>query len=78
MKFESDIVFEGNYLFCPELDEGFQIFNSWADFINLYTVHMHKENKPLYVYEATVNGNNIFVNAGQLVQIPWNEIEQYI
>ena len=80
MKFSADIIFEDvDCLFCPELDEGFQIFKSWSEFIELYIEHMHSSIKPMYVFKATLSGSrDVFVNAGQLVVIPWDEIENYI
>ena len=79
MKFVADILFEDfPRMFCQELDEGYQIFTSWEEFVSLYLAHMHSEKKPLYVFEATVTGNNVFVNAGQLIEVPWDELKSYI
>ena len=80
MKFKADVIFEEfPYLFCQELDEGFQIFKSWEEFLTLYIEHMHKDNRPLYVNKAELyNRHNIFVDTSQFVVIPWDELENYI
>lgn len=80
MKFDADVIFdEFEYLFCPDLEEGFQVFSTWAEFLELFTHHFKKETRPLYVYKAdVVEKVNVFVNASNLVVIPWDELENYL
>ena len=80
MKFQADILFDdSDCLFCPDLEEGFQIFRSWDEFLDLFRAHFRKETIPLYVYKADiVNQVNVFVDAGNLVAIPWDELENYL
>lgn len=80
MKFDADIIFdEFKFLFSPDLDEGFQVFKSWNEFLDLFRVHFKKETIPLYVYKADIVDHvNIFVDASNLVVIPWEELENYI
>ena len=77
MKFDADVIFdEFEYLFCPDLEEGFQVFKSWNEFLYLFKTHFKKETIPLYVYKAdVVDQVDVFVDAGNLVAIPWNELE---
>lgn len=81
MKFESDILFEDcPYMFCSTFDEGFQTFSSWEKFIAIYMIHAHKISKPLYVNSARVDSktNTIFVDVGEFIQVPWDELSKYI
>lgn len=82
-EFQADVLFDDSeYLFCEDLEEGFQLFRSWAEFIDLYIAHMKAPVKPLYVHPATlvddVDYTNVFVDGSHFILIPWDEIENYI
>lgn len=80
MNFDADIIFnEFAYLFSPDLEEGFQVFTSWTEFLELFTHHFKQDTRPLYVYRAdVVEKVNVFVDASNLVVIPWDELENYL
>lgn len=80
MKFEADILFKDfQYLFCAELSEGYQYFQSWQEFIELFTHHLTTSTKPLYCMSAHLGPDNtLYVDASQYIVIPWNELEKYI
>ena len=78
-KFPADVIFEDTeYLYCESFEQGYQIFKSWAEFLMLYIAHMKATEKPMFVYFATVANNNIFVNTGEIVLIPWEELDAYV
>lgn len=85
MKFEADIVFkEYPYLFCPDFKEGYQAFQSWSEFLHIFSEHYSDQAvKPLYVYAASEPDDleetkNLFVDVSQIIVIPWDELENYI
>lgn len=83
MKFSSDVIFEDfPTLFCEELAEGFQVFHSWSEFLTLIIEHPQANCRPLYAFKADIVDDltitNVFVDATQIVEIPWNELENYI
>lgn len=80
MKFASDIIFETfPYLYCPDFQEGHQYFQSWKEFIELFTRYMKGNSKPLYCIGAHAGDNNVlYVDVSQYVEIPWKELEKYI
>lgn len=83
MTFPADFIFKDyEYLFCEEFDEGHQAFQSWEEFLDLYSKYMHHNTKPLFVYTAFYpdDGPNpeLFVDVSQIIIIPWDELENFI
>lgn len=85
MKLKIDSVFEDfPYLFCDEFDQGYQVFSSWNEFLNKLTHALHKD-RPEYVYKATItkpeNSSDpviVHVDIGELVEVPWAVLEEYL
>ena len=79
MKLKADFIFkEYQYLYCRDFDDGYQIFESWAEFLAKYVRHMHAKDRPLFVNPANIIDNTAFVDAAEYIMIPWTELESYI
>ena len=78
-KFPADSIFEETtYLFCEDFEEGFRLFTSWFEFIQLCKTKLTTEDIPRVVYFAQLQNGCAFVSSDNVIIVPWKELITYI
>lgn len=62
-------------MYCEEFREGHQTFRSWEQFLKHTLYYLKSNTLPRYVFNAEFRDNTVYVDVSQVIEVPWDELD---